>query len=58
MHIVNEALILLAKSSAPTSGGDTKSYSMSWGLVLAGIIVGLLATLSPVHRSTEIKRTK
>lgn len=58
MQFLNDALILFAKSSVSIPSGDSKSYSMSWGLVLAGIIVGLLATLSPVHRSAEIKRAK
>ncbi len=57
-------LLLLAKRSAhaaaeATGGGsDVKSYSLSWAIVGIGLIVGLIVTLSPTKRTTEIKKSK
>jgi hypothetical protein len=54
MHLLN-MLLLAAHSSAPT-GPEEKSLSLSWAVVLLGVIVGLLATLMPTKRTTEIKK--
>lgn len=35
-----------------------KSYSISWAIVLFMAILGLLVTLSPSRRTSEIKRPK
>jgi hypothetical protein len=53
MHLLN-TLLLAAHSSAPT-GPEEKGLSLSWAVVLLGLIVGLLVTLSPSKRTTEIK---
>jgi hypothetical protein len=34
------------------------SYGMSWALMLFCAILGLIVTLTPVHRSTEVKKVK
>ena len=34
------------------------SYGMSWALMLFCVILGLMVTLSPAHRSTEVKKPK
>ena len=39
---------------APT-GPEEKGLSLSWAVVLLASIVGLLVTLSPSKRTTEIK---
>jgi hypothetical protein len=54
MHILN-TLLLAAHSVAPT-GPEEKGLSLSWAVVLIGVIVGLLVTLSPSSRKTEIKK--
>ena len=51
------ALLLLAKSSAP-SGPEVKSLSLSWALVIFGVILGLALTLTPAKRTFEIKHSK
>jgi hypothetical protein len=42
----------------PSSGGSGPSGSMSWGIVLFFVILGLLVTLSPPRRTYEIKKRK
>ena len=54
MHLLN-MLLLAAHSAAPT-GPEEKGLSLSWAVVLLGLIVGLLVTLSPSKRTTEIKK--
>ena len=54
-------LLLLAKNSAKNvpaaaEGGDTNS--LSWAIVLFSLVLGLLVTLRPSGRSSEIKRVK
>lgn len=55
-------LLILAKRAAHhtpaelSGGSDGKSLSISWAIVGVGLIVGLLVTLSPTKRTTEIKR--
>jgi hypothetical protein len=51
MLSLNDALILFAQSS-------NKSLSLSWGIVIFFIILGLAVTLSPPKRTYEIKRPK
>ncbi|MCI0492166.1 MAG: hypothetical protein L0Z07_04430 [Planctomycetes bacterium] len=50
-HVLAYILPLLAQPGS-------KSYSMSWGIVLFWVIAGLLVTLSPSRRKSEIKRPK
>ena len=55
--MLNE-LLLFAKSSldnVPKSAAD-KGLSLEWGIVLAGLIIGLAITLSPPKRTHEIKK--
>ena len=40
------ALVLLAE----------RSYSVSWALILLSVILGLLVTLRPARRTSEIKK--
>ena len=50
--------LILAKNSAsnaPTLPSD-KSLSMSVGLILIGIIIGLAITLMPPKRTSEVKK--
>jgi hypothetical protein len=54
MQFFNEAFILFAQSA--TSSG--KGLSISWGIVLFFIILGLAVTLSPPKRTYEVKRPK
>jgi hypothetical protein len=54
MHLLN-MLLLAAHSSAPT-GPEEKGLSLSWAVVLLGVIVGLLTALMPSKRTTEIKK--
>ncbi len=62
MYQYIDLMILAAKKThavAEASGSsDAKSYSLSWAIVGAGLIVGLLVTLSPTKRTTEIKKSK
>jgi hypothetical protein len=54
-------LLLLAakaKSSATTTSSGGKSDAIPWALVLFCVILGLLVSLNPSRRTTEIKRTK
>lgn len=56
-------LLLLAKKATHAvaeASGDSggKSYSLSWAIVGIGLIVGLLVTLSPTKRTSEIKKSK
>ena len=37
---------------------STKSNAMSWAIVLFCVILGLLVSLNPSRRTTEIKRSK
>jgi hypothetical protein len=51
--------VLFAQSATtPSSGGSGPSGSMSWGIVLFFVILGLLVTLSPPRRTYEIKKPK
>jgi hypothetical protein len=57
MNAFIHTLILAAHSSASApSGPESKSLSLSWAVVLIGVIVGLLVTLSPTKRTTEVKK--
>ena len=33
-----------------------RSYSISWALILLSVILGLLVTLRPARRSSEVKK--
>jgi len=53
-------LLILAKSSTENvhvSPAD-KSLSLEWGLILAGLIIGLAITLMPPKRTYEVKKRK
>ena len=54
MQLLNDALILLAQSATPAN----KGLSISWGIVLFFIILGMAVTLSPPKRTYEVKRPK
>ena len=45
-------------SSLPLAEMTGGAISVAWGLVLFCIILGLLVTLAPSRRTTEIKRSK
>ena len=45
------AILLLAQG-----GGQT--YGLSWAIVLMCVILGLIVTLRPNHRTSEIKKSK
>ena len=52
-------LLLAAKSHETVrSGPGDKSLSMSVGLILIGIIIGLAITLMPPKRTYEVKKRK
>jgi hypothetical protein len=60
MHYqIYDALFLLARNSstAPT-GPEVKGLSLSWALVIFGLLLGLALTLTPAKRSYEVKRPK
>jgi len=44
----------------PGGGGSSgpPSYGVSWALMLFCAILGLMVTLTPVHRSAEVKKVK
>ena len=51
--------LLLAKDSLKNAAAPTgKGLSMEWGIVLMGVILGLMLTLMPPKRTTEIKKEK
>jgi hypothetical protein len=54
MQLLNDGLILLAQSA--TSSG--KGLSLSWGIVIFFILLGMAVTLSPPKRTYEVKRPK
>jgi hypothetical protein len=41
-----------------TPGGTPKSDAMPWAIVLFCVILGLLVSLNPSRRTTEIKHSK
>ena len=45
-----------AKEQAPSFSGPT--YSLSWGIVILLVAFGLTVTLTPIRRTTEVKRPK
>jgi hypothetical protein len=49
-----EALTLLAQNEATGPRG----YTISWGLVLLAMILGLLVALRPVKRDATVKKAK
>lgn len=58
-HFIYDLLILAAKRPPVEAAAETgKSYSLSWAIVGIGLIVGLLVTLSPTKRTSEIKKSK
>jgi hypothetical protein len=48
MHQANDFLILFAE----------KTLSISWGIVIFFVLLGLAVTLSPPKRTYEVKRPK
>jgi len=53
---MNIAAVTLLSPLVAQSDGATNSAS--WALVLFCIFLGLIVTLSPAHRTSEIKRAK
>ena len=45
-------------ASQPLVAQATAANSYAWGIVLFCIAMGLLVTLRPPHRTTEVKRKK
>jgi hypothetical protein len=59
MHPIIHVLIFAAKKSAAEATADAgKSLSLSWGLVIFGLLLGLAITLMPTKRTYEVKRPK
>ena len=48
----------LPATAAAILAQSTRSLSIPWAIVLFCVILGLLVTLSPSRRTTEIKRAK
>jgi hypothetical protein len=48
-------LFLVAAADAAQVASD-RSYSVSWALILLSVILGLLVTLRPARRTSEIKK--
>jgi hypothetical protein len=55
-----EFLLLLAKksSAAVDTGPGGKGLSLSWALVIFGLLIGLALTLTPAKRTYEVKKEK
>jgi hypothetical protein len=51
-------LVELTLAVAPLLGQSSKSYNWSWAIVLGLVILGLLVTLSPARRTSEVKKRK
>lgn len=49
-------LLLAAKAQSTPSGPGSKSGGLCWAIVLFCVILGLLVSLNPSKRTTEIKR--
>lgn len=47
-----------AREEATSGPSGPPSYGMSWALMLFCVILGLMVTLSPAHRTTEVKKVK
>jgi hypothetical protein len=54
MQLLTDAFVLFAQST--TSSG--KGLSISWGIVIFFVLLGLAVTLSPPKRTYEVKRPK
>jgi hypothetical protein len=50
---LNVPLLLAAD---PPAVATDRSYSVSWALILLSVILGLLVTLRPARRTSEIKK--
>ncbi len=52
--------LLLAKSSTENirTSPEDKGLSMSWGIVLLALVIGLAITLMPPKRTYEVKKQK
>jgi hypothetical protein len=55
---IYDFLILLAKksSTAVDAGPQGKGLSLSWALVIFGLLLGLALTLTPAKRTYEVKK--
>ncbi len=45
-------------ASVPLLAQASAANSYAWGVVLFCIVVGLIVTLRPAHRTTDVKRHK
>jgi hypothetical protein len=56
-HLLDFMFLLAKKSSAaaPTDAGG-KGLSLSWALVIFGLLIGLALTLTPAKRTYEVKK--
>jgi hypothetical protein len=50
--------LLIEWPLSPLVAQGSPSPSFSWGIVLFFMILGLLVTLSPARRTSEVKRPK
>lgn len=49
---------LVASLQLPLLLAEREAYSISWFLILLSAILGLLVTLRPARRTSEIKRKR
>jgi hypothetical protein len=40
------------------AAGDTTTNSISWAIVIFSVVLGLIVTLAPSRRSSEVKRPR
>ncbi len=58
LETVAGTVSLLAQAATPGNEGTGPSPSFQWGIVLFMAILGMLVTLTPTKRVTEIKKVK
>lgn len=51
-------LALLASVFPPLAQGGGQTHGLSWAVVLLCVILGLIVTLRPSRRTSEIKKPK
>ena len=47
-----------AAKEAAAASYNGPTYSLSWGIVIFLVAAGLIVTLTPIRRTTEVKRPK
>jgi hypothetical protein len=55
-HLLDFMLLLAKKSSTVSTGPEVKGMSLSWALVIFGLLLGLALTLTPAKRTYEVKK--